>query len=1369
MKERFLSAREILKKKKVLAAGGIALVLFMVALVVVPRMFPEVGAATTTFDTARVISAGTTVVEPGEYYKITGTCTQTYTLSYNGSFSDDPAHIILDNATFQLSSDIPAIEFVGQEVSDETSSFQGNFIVHIKGENLIQSSAIGAKSALIRAENMTYSVKVYDKDSEYVADEMKFKKYSVSRTSKVVFTGTGSADDCLKLITAPQSYGAAIGSSEISTMCADITYKAGQGTWYLDLEETGADGITRTVRYKHGQEVFTGDMRCGSADITIQSGVNIIIEGNGNGAGIGTGASADKTVSFKGDKNLNTTNIHTVSASSVMDASDITISGGAVAISMAEASRACGIGTGAIAGEAHVQGETTITGGTIDVTAGTAGTEIAGPVNAEGKELFKFVLDVTKAAGDDKVITDNERFKLTDVVGGDRDYYAKFSGASAGVKDLLNFTVDVDDAEKDYAYVGYAGIYFDYLGHERMTFYLPTQKLVTYNLQVGGDLDLVTYSYREDDDDYSDLEAGYAIRAKEKKVMSIRLNNVPQFCTQISYQTSAGESGVITKNAAGEYVYPFTMPSTDYSIYFSYDIGRYYIKYDLGSDDAHILNGNPSNYVCGETLILQEPSWEGHTFAGWYKDAALSEPVTELTSTVVEDTITVYAKWKCTVQFVDDAGEVLYEKEVDYGTTFMESNYPSNPEDTSEKAFVGWEMAGIQYELGERPQFTVTEHTVITAVYEAVGYYVYVNATFTNQDGVTTVIDMSRAATFELYFQGQPIEFTQGPSTEALYYQTVNFADRTDITTGKATAKNGYKLAGIDVKDAAGNDLELFSTLDDEYAFSFMMPDKDVYITVNLQNPDYKITYYDYDDETSVFTQVEPVATETNPNVYEFNATTPEVTLNDAPGRSKYERFVGWYVFGDESQTIIHSIPTGAYSSDIALIAMWEDVVTYPIEVAEDIAEWVTVYDADGNEVNIGIPGEAISMVVEPGRGITFENIAYGYTDDDGGIYLNTKTPSEDMTAPYTYTFAMPGYKTEITGTFSLTEYSITYLGLLGAENPNPATYNVKSVIELEAPVKAGYEFKGWRIVLPDAEAGYESTKEEPISVIEDRVGNIVLVADWGDTPVGLENHKIVVSSDIYKGEITPYVTEAAKEQYVFVSITPERGYKLSKLYYYTLEEESVLQSRVTVEKTAFEVPLVEVSDGIYYFIMPDNGIELLADFEAIEYDITYINGLNSSNPVAYTVESVVELLPAQRTGYEFLGWYDDEENLISVISDAIGNLSLTAKWKEVLADTEETETTEPSDTTGDSGEAEETTKGGLISQLGQLIQGNKNDNSSEDAGSSENQVVKGQLSTGDESNIGHLVVICIICLIIALLAMPKKKKDEDEKDDEVK
>ena len=48
----------------------------------------------------------------------------------------------------------------------------------------------------------------------------------------------------------------------------------------------------------------------------------------------------------------------------------------------------------------------------------------------------------------------------------------------------------------------------------------------------------------------------------------------------------------------------------------------------------------------------------------------------------------------CDVSFVDESGQVYFGKPVDYGTRFLETDYPEDPEDNSQKIFVGWIVNG---------------------------------------------------------------------------------------------------------------------------------------------------------------------------------------------------------------------------------------------------------------------------------------------------------------------------------------------------------------------------------------------------------------------------------------------------------------------------------------------------------------------------------------------------------------------------------------------------------------------------------------------------------------------------------------------------
>ena len=79
--------------------------------------------------------------------------------------------------------------------------------------------------------------------------------------------------------------------------------------------------------------------------------------------------------------------------------------------------------------------------------------------------------------------------------------------------------------------------------------------------------------------------------------------------------------------------------------------------------------------------------------------------------------------------------------------------------------------------------------------------------------------------------------------------------------------------------------------------------------------------------------------------------------------------------------------------------------------------------------------------------------------------------------------------------------------------------------------------------------------------------------------------------------------------------------------------------------------------------------IILYPHWTANEFTITYNDADNAtnSNPTTYTVEDEITLSDADSTGYAFEGWFDSEDNKVTVIPEGTtGNIVLTAKWNKV-------------------------------------------------------------------------------------------------------
>ena len=211
--------------------------------------------------------------------------------------------------------------------------------------------------------------------------------------------------------------------------------------------------------------------------------------------------------------------------------------------------------------------------------------------------------------------------------------------------------------------------------------------------------------------------------------------------------------------------------------------------------------------------------------------------------------------------------------------------------------------------------------------------------------------------------------------------------------------------------------------------------------------------------------------------------------------------------------------------------------------------------------------------------------------------------------------------------------YSITYILYDGKNNEaNPVSYTIEDCIELQSPTKIGYTFGGWFI---------DSACTEEINKIEGRIGNLTLYAKW-----------------YYIGTVT-FDTNGGSE---IVPITQEYG--------------TVLLPPVAPTKDYYEF------DGWYsdelltkkyiFSTMPDRDFTLYAKWTPVVYEITYVlnGGINdSSNPAVYTVESnTITLLPAEKLGYEFIGWFMDAEFTSAVqekiVKGSYGNITLYANYR---------------------------------------------------------------------------------------------------------
>ena len=126
---------------------------------------------------------------------------------------------------------------------------------------------------------------------------------------------------------------------------------------------------------------------------------------------------------------------------------------------------------------------------------------------------------------------------------------------------------------------------------------------------------------------------------------------------------------------------------------------------------------------------------------------------------------------------------------------------------------------------------------------------------------------------------------------------------------------------------------------------------------------------------------------------------------------------------------------------------------------------------------------------------------------------------------------------------------------------------------------------------------------------------------------------------------------------------------------YYTAtfvaDGETVDEVEFTVEDEALTEPTVPSKVGYtgewqeYDIVAEDITVE--AVYTAIVYGIEYVGLEDGTHPNVseYTIESeTIVLQDASREGYDFVGWYDGEQEVTEIVTGSHGDIVLTAKWQ---------------------------------------------------------------------------------------------------------
>ncbi|MGI6591597.1 MAG: InlB B-repeat-containing protein [Eggerthellaceae bacterium] len=238
--------------------------------------------------------------------------------------------------------------------------------------------------------------------------------------------------------------------------------------------------------------------------------------------------------------------------------------------------------------------------------------------------------------------------------------------------------------------------------------------------------------------------------------------------------------------------YTFKEVTENHRIAASFVPHPYTLSFDLNGQEGTAPEGQNLHYQ-EKAKKPDEPTAEGFTFEGWYKDPEGNSIWNFETDTMPGADTTLYAKWAPithTVAFVDPDGNPIDEQKIPDG---QDAKDPGAPE-ISGKTFTGWDK-----------DFTnVKEDLVVTAQYEDAPQSSSSSESSTTESSAESASSSTEGSTSAERSSSQNLKRSSGVGTDASVNSNQHGKDRTGSlnTAGESKSSSGAE----DASNAHGSD-----------------------------------------------------------------------------------------------------------------------------------------------------------------------------------------------------------------------------------------------------------------------------------------------------------------------------------------------------------------------------------------------------------------------------------------------------------------------------------------------------------------------------------------------------------------------------------
>ena len=595
----------------------------------------------------------------------------------------------------------------------------------------------------------------------------------------------------------------------------------------------------------------------------------------------------------------------------------------------------------------------------------------------------------------------------------------------------------------------------------------------------------------------------------------------------------------------------FTMPAENIVVEGHFEINSYTVTYKV--DDQ--LYGKVDTYKFGEDVTLRDaPTKEGYTFSGWSETSGFKMPAKDVeirgNFSINDYTVTYKVDGK-----VIDEKKHQYNEEVTVRADETKEGY----------TFSGWSSEDVRQSFIQR----LLSSSIAGKTFRMPAKDVVIEGHF----------DIN---SYKVTYQ---VDGVQSGETETYEYGTL-------VTIRDDLEKEGHKFSGWNLKE------------------DFAMPAEDVVIVGSFTANEYTVTY---------LVDGKPYETA---EAYLYGTA---VKLKEAPEKEGYT-FSGWDHKEDFTMPAENVVINGSFSIN-------SYKVTYEVDGSAYGKEETYEY------------GSAVTLQKEPEKeGYTFSK----WDHEDG--------------------FAMPAHDVVIKGSFKINSYKVTYR-VDGEQVGEAETYEFNAPVTLrEAPEKEGYTFSGWSRDTGFDMPAKDVVIEGSFTINNYTVTYLVDGKQTGETETYQYNQEVTVKADAEREGYTfsGWSSEDVKENFIQKLLSNSIAGRTFHMPAKNVEIEGsfdINSYKVTYKVDGKPVGEVETynygtlvtvrqspeKEGYTFsgwsrteaFEMPAEDVVIEGSYKINSYTVTYkVDGEQYGEKETYEYGAAVTLREKpSREGYTFKGW----------------------------------------------------------------------------------------------------------------------------------